>query len=285
MNVAAPAAAYDVAAEDVAFCTVDGETLQARLYRPRGAGPFPAVVGVHGGAWTSGDRTQNEAIDRALASSGAVVAALDFRLAPRAPYPLSIADVNFGIRWLKAHAAEFGSRPDWVGAVGSSSGGQQMLVNLLRPRDPRFAATAAPEVAPFDASLAYAVACWPIADPLARYRMAKERGNERLVKAHHDYFGDEAAMAEGNPQLILERKEQGTLPPLLILQGTKDDNVTPDMAQRFSSAYRAAGGPVTLETFEGEPHTFVTKDPTTPASLRAIELICAFVRRRGLSAS
>jgi acetyl esterase len=283
MNVAAPVAAYDVAVEDVAFCTVDGEALQARLYRPRAAGPFPAVVGVHGGAWTSGDRTQNEAIDRALAGAGAVVAALDFRLAPRAPYPRSVADVNFGIRWLKAHAAEFGARPDWVGAVGSSSGGQQMLVNLLRPRDPRYAATTTPEVASFDAALAYAVACWPIADPLARYRMATQRGNQRLVKAHQDYFGDEATMAEGNPQLILERKEHGTLPPLLILQGTKDDNVTPDMAQRFTSAYRAAGGPVTLETFAGEPHTFVTKDPTAPAALRAIELIRGFVRRRGLA--
>jgi acetyl esterase/lipase len=168
-------------------------------------------------------------------------------------------------------------------AVASSSGAQQMLVNLLRPRDPRYAAIATEEVAPFDAELGCAVACWPIADPLARYRMAKEGGNARLVKAHDDYFGTERAMREGNPQLILERNEHGALPPLLILQGTKDDNVTPDMAQRFSAAYRAAGGRVTLETFEGEPHTFVTKDPTSPASLRALDLICGFVRGRGMA--
>ena len=283
MAVTAEVAVVDITAEDVPYCTVEGETLLARIYRPRGAGPFPAVVGVHGGAWTSGDRLNNEAIDRALAAAGVVVAALDFRLAPRAPYPASVADVNFGIRWLKAHAAEFGTRPKWVGAVASSSGSQQMLLNLLRPRDFRYAATTTPEVAPFDATLAFAVACWPIADPLARYHMAQERGNERLVKAHHDFFRSEEAMAEGNPQLILEREGCPSLPSLLILQGTKDDNVTPDMAQRFSSAYRAAGGRVTLETFEGEPHTFVTKDPTTPASLRAIDLICDFASRRGLS--
>ena len=62
-------------------------------------------------------------IDQFLATAGAVVMALDFRLAPGAPYPASVADVNLGVRWLKQHAADFKSRADWVGAVGSSSGG------------------------------------------------------------------------------------------------------------------------------------------------------------------
>jgi acetyl esterase len=280
MNVAAELATYDVTAEDVEYRRVDGEALLAKIYRPRGTGPFPAVVGVHGGAWTSGDRSNNQAIDQALAASGVVVAALDFRIAPRSPYPASIADVNFGIRWLKAHAAELGSRPEWVGAVASSSGGQQMLLATMRPHDPRYA-EAAPALASFDATVGYAVACWPIADPLARYRMAQERGNARLVQAHKDFFGSEAAMSEGNPQLVLERGEKVSLPPLLVLQGTKDDNVTPDMAQKFTAAYRAAGGRAVLETFEGEPHTFVTKDPTSAASLRAIALIQRFVSQRG----
>jgi acetyl esterase/lipase len=236
---------------------------------------------VHGGAWTSGDRTNNAAIDQALAAAGTVVMALDFRIAPRWPYPASVADVNFGIRWLKAHAAQFDTRPDWVGAVGSSSGGQQMLLNALRPRDPRYAAATAPDLTGVDAEIAYAVACWPISDPLARYHMARTRGNERLVQAHNDFFGTEDAMREGNPQLILERGESVSLPGLLLLQGTKDDNVTPDMAQRFTAAYRAAGGAVVLETFEGEPHTFVTKEPGSAASLRAIELMRGFIAQRG----
>jgi acetyl esterase/lipase len=280
MNVAAALATHEITSEDVEYRRVDGEALLAKIYRPRGSGPFPAVVGVHGGAWTSGDRSNNQAIDQALAASGVVVAALDFRIAPRSPYPASIADVNFGIRWLKAHAAELGSRPEWVGAVASSSGGQQMLLATMRPHDPRYA-EAAPALASFDATVAYAVACWPIADPLARYRMAVERGNARLVQAHKDFFGSEAAMSEGNPQLALERGEKVSLPALLVLQGTKDDNVTPDMAQKFTAAYRAAGGRAVLETFEGEPHTFVTKDPTTAASLRAIALIRRFVGGRG----
>jgi acetyl esterase len=283
MNIAPNLAAHDVTSEDIEYQRIDGEPLLARLYRPRGTGPFPAVVGVHGGAWTSGDRTNNAAIDQALAAAGTVVMALDFRIAPKWRYPAPVADVNFGIRWLKAHAAQFDTRPDWVGAVGSSSGGQQMLLNAMRPRDPRYAAATAPELAEVDAEIAYAVACWPISDPLARYRMAQTRGNERLVQAHDDYFGSEEAMSEGNPQLILERGEKVSLPPLLVLQGTKDDNVTPDMAPRFAAAYRTAGGHAALETFEDQPHTFVTKEPSSATSLRALALICDFVARRGRS--
>ena len=285
MNAPARTALMDVVIEDVEYRRIGGEPLLARLYRPKdrvgGAGPFPAVVGVHGGAWTSGDRNNNQAIDQALAAVGVVVLALDFRLAPQAPYPASAADVNFGVRWLKAHAADFASRPDWVGAVAGSSGAHQMLLSALRPRDPRYAAATAPAVAGIDADISYMVACWPIADPLARYRMAVARGNERLVKAHHDYFGNEDAMREGNPQLIVERGENVGLPSLLLLQGTKDDNVTPDMAEKFAATYRARGGRVQLETFPDQPHTFVTREPSSAESLRAIELIRSFVCRLG----
>jgi len=286
MNAPARTALMDVAIEDVEYQRIGGEPLLARLYRPKdrvgGAGPFPAVVGVHGGAWTSGDRNNNQAIDQALAAVGVVVLALDFRLAPQAPYPASVADVNYGVRWLKAHAAEFASRPDWVGAVAGSSGAHQMLLSALRPRDARYAAATTSEVAGIDADISYMVACWPIADPLARYRMAVARGNERLVKAHHDYFGSEDAMREGNPQLILERGENVRLPSLLLLQGTKDDNVTPDMAEKFAATYRARGGRVQWETFPDQPHTFVTREPSSAESLRAIELIRGFVLRRGM---
>ena len=171
-----------------------------------------------------------------------MVLALDFRLAPKAPYPASVADVNFGTRWLKANAAKFGSRPDWVGTVAGSSGGHQALLSALKPHDPRYAAATSPELKDVDASVAYFVACWPISDPLARYRMAVEKNNERLTQAHKDYFGGEAAMTEGNPQLILERGENGKLPPILILQGTKDNNVTPDMAEKFSAAGAGEAG-------------------------------------------
>ena len=105
----------------------------ARLYRPKGAGPFPAALQVHGGAWTSKDRTDNDFMAKALAESGIFVASIDFRMPPVAPHPGSIQDINLGIRWLKANARSFGSRPEWVGSFGTSSGGHQVLfTGLLR---------------------------------------------------------------------------------------------------------------------------------------------------------
>jgi acetyl esterase len=282
MNGPTNPAVRNFTTEDIEYRTVGGERLLAKLYRPQGEGPFPAVVGVHGGAWTSGDRNNNHVIDAALAAAGVVVLALDFRLAPKAPYPASVADVNFGTRWLKAHAEELGSRPDWVGMVATSSGGHQGLLSALRSNDPRYADAAVAELKHIDASVSYFVACWPISDPLARYRMAIEKKNERLIQAHKDYFLDETAMTEGNPYLVLERGENGKLPSLLILQGTSDNNVTPDMAEKFSASWRKRGGKAVLEMFPEQPHTFVTQNPTAAESLRAIELIKAFVVRRGI---
>jgi dipeptidyl aminopeptidase/acylaminoacyl peptidase len=104
------------------------------------------------------------------------------------------------------------------------------------------------------------------------------------VQAHKDFFGSEEVMNDANPQLILDRGEQTNLPPLLLLQGTKDDNVTPDMAENFAAAYKTAGGRVVLETFADQPHMFVTKEPTSEHSLRAIELMRSFVRQHGMAA-
>jgi acetyl esterase/lipase len=205
------------------------------------------------------------------------VLAIEFRLAPAAPYPAGIADVNLGIRWLKTNIARLGGDARKVGGLGTSSGGHQLLLNVLRPSDPRYTALKLPNADDVDAGLAYVVVCWPISDPVARYRMAKQTGNERLVKNHNAFFGDEAVMAEANPQAILENGVTIKLPPALLLQGTADANVTPDMADRFAAAYAKAGGNITLRKFEGEPHTFVSQNPTSPASIEALRLITDFI--------
>jgi acetyl esterase len=271
---------YEVATTDVEYASPDGVPLLARMYMPQGEGPFPAVVEVHGGAWVMNDRLANAAIDQPLAASGVVVMAVDFRMPPQARYPASVADVNLAVRWLKAQAREYRIRPDAIGGVGTSSGGHQLLLSAFKPGDPRYAAH--PLAGGYDAALAFLVLCWPISDPLARYRMVKAKGNQRLVEAHDAYWPDEAAMAEGNPQLILERKEAGKLPPALVLQGTADDNVTPDMADRFVEAYRIAGGRIALEKFSGQPHTFIPKEPESAASRTALKAIVAFVREQAM---
>lgn len=272
-----PANIHQVDVEDIEFGRAGDAPLIARLYRPRGISGFPGIVEVHGGAWTGGDRLNNVVIHNAVAAAGTAVLAIEFRLAPAAPYPAGIADVNLGIRWLKTNIARLGGDARKVGGLGTSSGGHQLLLNVLRPSDPRYTALKLPNADNVDARLAYVVVCWPISDPVARYRMAKQTGNERLVKNHNAFFGDEAVMAEANPQAILENGVTIKLPPALLLQGTADANVTPDMADRFAAAYAKAGGNITLRKFEGEPHTFVSQNPTSPASIEALRLITDFI--------
>jgi acetyl esterase/lipase len=270
----------DFATEDVEYLRHGNRPLLARLYRPRAPGPHAGVIEVHGGAWTSNDRLVNVAIHEALARAGVFVLAVDFRMPPEAQYPASIQDINYVTRWLKLRAHEFGVDLARIGGVGTSSGGHQLMLSALRPRDATYSATRLPGGEIFDASLAYVVLCWSITDPLARYRMVTSNGNTRLADAHRAYWPDEAAMADANPQLILERDEAGKLPPALVLQGTNDDNVTPDMADRFAAAYRKVGGALELVKFPGAPHAFTAREPGSADAQKALALIAGFVGRQ-----
>ena len=263
--------------EDLEYHRPAGMPLLARFYRPEGQGPFPAVLEVHGGAWTSGDRLNNTAIGEYLAARGIVMLSVDFRMPPVMRYPETVADVNFAVRFLKANAARFVTRAELVGGLGTSSGGRLLLLNVLRPRDSRYASI---PLAGVDAGLSFAVACWPVADPLARYRAVRERRNDRLVDAHHQFWPSEEAMAEGSPQLILDRGEPVSTPPALIMQGTNDDNLTPDMARNFTAAYTRAGGTISFHEFDGEPHAFIARDPNSANARRALDLIADFIHRQ-----
>lgn len=264
--------------EDTEYLRVGDTGLMATIYRPDGPGPFPAVLEVHGGAWTGGDRFNNRSIAEDLAANGILVASIDFRMPPVAGYPGTLADVNLGVRWLKSQAAALGSLPEMVGGLGTSSGGHMMLLTMLRPGDARYNAHPGPD---FDASLRFGIVCWPVADPLTRYRTMKARGNDRLVAAHDAFWPSEAAMEEGSPQHILDRGEAVALPPALIMQGTVDNNLTDDMMARLATSYTRRGGSIESHSFPGQPHAFIPNAPTAPDSVRALGLIRGFIRRHG----
>lgn len=275
---------HDIAVEDVEYLRHGDTPLLARLFTPRGTGPFPIVVDLHGGAWCRGDRLNDTPINEALARSGVIVAALDFRMPPVAPYPASIADIHYAIRWLKTQAASLAGRADRVGVLGVSSGGHQGMLLAMRPRDPRYASI--PLAGGADASARCVVMCWPVIDPLSRYRYAKAlkaKGQpypevvDRVLPCHDEYWRTEDAMAEGNPVLALERAEPVELPPVLYLQGTRDvAHPRPDL-ERFVTQYRKAGGRVDLELFDGEAEGFINRNPDSPAAKAALAAIVAFV--------
>jgi acetyl esterase/lipase len=211
----------------------------ARIYQPQGEGPFPVLLDVHGGAWNDQDRTANAPVDERLAASGLLVVAIDVRLAREAPYPASVADAHFGIRWLKARAPEWNGAPETLGALGSSSGGHVIELIALRPQDARYAIHPLPEAPHLDASLTYVIARSPISNPLARYEQAQKMRRDTLIKNSELYFNPWDTILDGNPQRILERGEAATLLPMFVLQGELDEH--DQVLYRPPTAQPAAG--------------------------------------------
>jgi acetyl esterase len=270
---------YEVVLRDVEYQRQAGKPWLARIYQPKGTGPFPTIVDVHGGAWHNGDRTNNAGIDRSLAAKGILVAAVDFRQPPEAGYPASICDVNLAVRWLKAHADEFNGTTS-VGAFGNSSGGHQVVLSALRPRHPAYSVLPLPNYPELDARLAYVIAGWPVIDPLYRFRFAKEFNREEHIKAHIAYWITEDAMAEGSPQTIVEQNEQTDLPPILMLLKANDRNHPLQMQERFIASYRKRGGEIDVHTFDGLPEHRVVPSPSQPDTMRLIDTITAFVSNK-----
>lgn len=278
---------YEIDVEDVEYLRHGDQALLARIYKPRGAGPFPLVIDLHGGAWNKKDRTSDAGTDEPLAKSGVVVVALDFRMPPRAKYPASLQDVNYAIRWCKARAAELRTTPARIGILGVSSGGHQAMLTAMRPRDARYSAIPLAGEAAVDASVSAVILCWPVIDPLGRYRYAKnlkEQGEhvkqaDEWIAAHDKYWQDENEMAEGNPTLALERGEKVEMPPVVYIQGTADFAHPKPNRDQFIASYRKAGGSVDLHLFDDVGEAFITNDPASAQAKDAIDKIIEFVHR------
>src|SRR2546421_2408443 len=236
-----PGAKFEITVNEVEFRrNAQGRTLMARIYQPKGAGPFPTLLDLHGGAWNAKDRHAEEPMDRALAASGILVVAIDMTLAPQAPYPACIQDANYGVRWLKSKAASWNGDGSRIGIYGSSSGGHVAELLGMRPRDPRYNAIPLPSAPAVDATVAYIATRSPISNTFARFQNAEEKKRDGMVKNNKTFFDPWETIHESNPQEILERHEKVTLVPLLIMQGALDDNVMPPVQEKFAQTYNKA---------------------------------------------
>ena len=252
--------------ENVCYLKHGSRDIMARIFKPEGAGPFPCYIDLHGGAWNNGDLADRTGLGEYLARRGYVMATLNFRHGPDG-YPTSLQDINYGIRWIKAHAGDLKVNPAQIALGGASSGGHLAMLAAMRPSDPRYAALPGP--AGVDARVQGVVMLWPVINPRSRYRHAK-----RLVaagtppgwavgmdKKHETYWHDEATMAEGNPMLILERGDKVEMPPAVWIQGRPDlthdyhdadSNFPGNEPERFVSNYRKAGGDIEITYFDNE---------------------------------
>jgi acetyl esterase len=278
---------HDFDVDDVEYLRHGGKPLLARVFKPRGEGPFPALVECHGGAWCMSDRKTEHLRHEFMASHGIVSIALDFRSGDTDPYPASVQDINYAVRWAKLHARDLKTRPELIGLSGQSSGGHLAMLVAMRPHDPRYAGIALPAGAPaYDASARCVVMSWPVINPLSRYRHAKRalaganppEWPKSIIARQDSYWRSEANMAEANPMLALERGENVKTPPAIWFQGRGDtlhdykdaDSDFPgNEPQRFVADYRKAGGAIELEYIEMDRHAGHSPDLTKTGDMFA----------------
>ena len=285
---------FDV--EDVEYLRHGDKPLLARVFKPKGEGPFPALVECHGGAWCMSDRTTERLRHEFMASHGIVSIALDFRSGNEDPYPASVQDINYAVRWAKLNARALKTRPDLVGLSGQSSGGHLAMLVAMRPHDPRYAAIPLPAGSPAqDASVRCVVMSWPVINPLSRYRHAKRHQAaanppewpKSIIPRQDAYWKSEANMEEGNPMLILERGEKVLIPPAIWFQGRgdllhdykdADSSFAGNEPQRFVENYSKAGGGITMEYIDADRHAGHSPDLSKTGDM--FERMAAWVAKR-----
>ena len=260
-------AKYKVSYEDVVYAKPNGIDLLARIYRPKISynKPLHAVVYVHGGAWNFGNRRRGRFYNQALAASGIVVVAIDYRKGPKFKHPLASRDVTAAVRFVRVNAVKLGVDADHIGLMGSSAGGHLALLAGIKPNVSSHQGT--PIVGPngkafmpkdVDASVHYVIALWPVSDPLYRFHYVKETGRERLIQAHINYFENEANMSDASIQRALKAGEAKSLPPIWVVQPGDDRNVPVPMTKALLEAYESQNGYIEYSFFPEEEHGFAS---------------------------
>lgn len=259
---------------DVTYGTADGVALKMDVYYPSSAtGPVPAVLHVHGGGWTKGDKalTAGALFVPELIKRGYLVASINYRLAPQYKFPAHIQDVKCAVRYLRAHAADYGIAPERIGAFGGSAGGH--LVALLGVTD---------ESAGFDNSGGWY-------DQSSRVQaVANQFGPSDLTIIFEGAKPTLLAQVFGNTDRhsdIVVRASPVTHvspddPPFLIMHGDKDKLVPLSQSQILYDRLKAAGVPATLVIVKNAGHGFLPADGLpNPTPIQLSNMLADFFDR------
>src|ERR1043165_3874037 len=155
LAVCLPVGAFAALKTDIEFANAGGESLKLDAYVPEGAGPFAAVILVHGGGWTAGDKSGGPKkaliapMQEPLERAGFAWFSINYRLAPKHRYPACIEDVEAGIRWVKQHAAEYHLDPQRIAISGESAGGHLVALAVVRADESTRLAAAVPSYGAF----------------------------------------------------------------------------------------------------------------------------------------
>ncbi|HSL59243.1 MAG TPA: alpha/beta hydrolase [Acidimicrobiales bacterium] len=278
---ARPATSEPEPVDAVTDLTVPGPVgaVAVRAYRPRGApaAPLPVVAFFHGGGWVFGDLDSHDIMGRALANrSGALVVAVDYRLAPEHPWPAAADDAEAVTRWLADHADELGGDPARLAVAGDSAGGNLAAVVARRWRDARRAGADLPD-------LAAQVLIYPVTDhDLDSPSYLRNAEGLFLTRSAMAWFWDlyvPAPADRAHPDASPLRADDLTdLPPAVVVTAGYDPLL--DDGERYADALAAAGVPVVRRCYDDMIHAFVSMLGLVDAADDALRLAATELRAR-----
>lgn len=226
------------------------------IYRPAGRelSGAPVLLQIHGGGWTLGSKNeQGIPLMNEMAADGWVCVAINYRLAPRDPFPAQIIDVKRAIAWVKEHIADYGGDPSYVVVTGGSAGGHLTALAALTPNDPEYQ----PGFEDADTTVQAAVPHYGV------YDIAGSTGLASALIIRDSFFAPrimQRTWAEA-PELY----EHGSpilritpdAPDFFVIHGQRDSLVDVEQARLFVSGLREASrNTVVYAEIPGAQHAF-----------------------------
>ncbi len=251
---------------DIVYGKAGGEELKLDLSRLKPAGNgkaadqtrklLPCIVVIHGGGWSGGSKDQHDDITWTLAGRGYVAATIEYRLAPAHQFPAQVEDAKCAVRFLRAHAAEYGIDPKRIGAVGFSAGAHlSMMLGLTRPQDHLEGDGGSPD----QSSAVQAVVSF--------FGPTDLTADDLPVITHgilKNFLGgsvpEKPKEARAASPITYVPAVGSLAPPMLLFQGSNDPLVPLTQAYRMIDAMTRAGAPGRVEILIGAGHGWGGED-------------------------
>lgn len=235
-------AAFPLAAEikaDIEFAVVDGVRLTLDAYVPEGKGPFPAVIMVHGGGFTAGDKqTYVKPLFGPLTRGGFAWFTINYRLAPKYRFPAAVEDVERAVQYVKSHASEYKVDPKRIALMGESAGGHLVSFVGAQNKPASRVAAVVSFYGPHDFE-ARAVQHGKLSDSVKAFLGVAEL-NEHTRRI----------LREASPITYVHKG----MPPFLLIHGTNDPLVPYDQSVKMCEKMKQAGGSCEVFTVEDAGH-------------------------------
>jgi acetyl esterase len=225
---------------DIEYANRGGESLTLDASIPDGKGPYPAVIIVHGGGFTQGNKGSFVTpLFPVFTNAGFVWFTINYRLAPKSHFPAPIEDAEDAVRWVKAHAAEYKVDPNRTALLGESAGGHIVAYIAATSGSKLGLKGVVPFYAPHD--LYYEAMNQPQAQKTLRAFVGTgEEMNPAVIEL----------LKQASPYYHVQKN----MPSMLLIHGTADDLVAYEQSVRMLDKLRSAGVTAELYTVKDGNH-------------------------------